>query len=241
MMWRSFVSRPVVSARYLFSERSVFGMSRILREGLERFVPLDRIKASRTELLIATTHAGSFFREALEPFADRSKAQEPVVDLGERKPLDLRRRELESVVKCNVRRQDPELGIQHEEGFPDGVDDIFRIPSRGVGAFLPLGRLVDVDRRDHRAVASSGRPVDVRGWEATIEALLAASEMVTSTSSTSPAPAASSGVTACAASSFARTFEPYSSARAGKVDRCDAAASQLKSGHVSAHSGGDFP
>ena len=35
----------------------------------------------------------------------------------------------------------------------------------------------------------------------------------------------SSGSTACASSSFARTFSPYSSARAGNVARCDSAAS----------------
>lgn len=70
-MWRTFVSRPVISARYLATERSVFGMSRILREALSRFVPLDRIRASRTELLVATTRAGAFAREALGPLVGR--------------------------------------------------------------------------------------------------------------------------------------------------------------------------
>ena len=71
-MWRSFMSTPVVSARYLLSEWSPFGMSRILRDGLRRFVPTERIKASRTELLVATTHARSFFREALSPLLQRA-------------------------------------------------------------------------------------------------------------------------------------------------------------------------
>jgi predicted acylesterase/phospholipase RssA len=69
-MWRSFVSRPVISASYLPTERSVFGMSRILREALARFVPVDRIRASRTELLVATTRAGVFAREAFGPLLD---------------------------------------------------------------------------------------------------------------------------------------------------------------------------
>ena len=49
---------------------------------------------------------------------------------------------------------------------------------------------------------------------------------------------ASSGVTAWAASSFVRTFSPYSEARLGKVARCASAASQLKSGQVSAGGSG---
>ena len=42
----------------------------------------------------------------------------------------------------------------------------------------------------------SGRPVFSRGWEATIFAVLAASEIVAANSSTVPAPEASSGVAA---------------------------------------------
>lgn len=66
-MWRSLVSTPVMSPRYLRSERSIFGMSRILREGLSRFVPPEIIRASSTELLVATTRARAFAREALRP------------------------------------------------------------------------------------------------------------------------------------------------------------------------------
>ena len=54
----------------------------------------------------------------------------------------------------------------------------------------------------------------------------------------SRATAASSAVTACAASSFARTFAPYASARDGNVARCASAASPLKRGHVSAAGSG---
>jgi predicted acylesterase/phospholipase RssA len=66
-MWRTFVSRKVISPGYLRTERSIFGMSRILREGLARFVPAERLRASPTELLVATTHARNFAREALSP------------------------------------------------------------------------------------------------------------------------------------------------------------------------------
>ena len=43
------------------------------------------------------------------------------------------------------------------------------------------------------ASVSSGRPVALRGWDATIWAVLAASEIVAANSSTAPAPADSSG------------------------------------------------
>ena len=43
------------------------------------------------------------------------------------------------------------------------------------------------------ASVSSGRPVDLRGWAATIWAFFAESEMVAANASTSPAPALSSG------------------------------------------------
>ncbi|MBK8251468.1 MAG: patatin-like phospholipase family protein [Polyangiaceae bacterium] len=71
-MWRSFMSRKVISPAYLPTEWSIFGMSRLLREGLKKFVPLDRIRESKTELLIATTHARTFFREAVSPLVKNS-------------------------------------------------------------------------------------------------------------------------------------------------------------------------
>jgi NTE family protein len=89
-MWRTFVSRPVVSARYLRTERSVFGMSHILREGLERFVPLERIRASGTELLVATTRARAFAREALAPIlAGKGPLRERLAPLVRRMPRSL--------------------------------------------------------------------------------------------------------------------------------------------------------
>lgn len=59
-MWRSMAGTPVVSRRYLRSEKSVFGMSVVLREALERFLPEDKLHGTSTELLVATTHARRF-------------------------------------------------------------------------------------------------------------------------------------------------------------------------------------
>lgn len=63
-MWRSMVSRPVVSTRYLRSERSIFGMSSILREALSRFLPEERLQGTDAELLVATTRARRFAMRA---------------------------------------------------------------------------------------------------------------------------------------------------------------------------------
>ena len=57
-IYRSFASTKVFSPRWLRSEKSPFGMSRIVREGLERFVPERDIAASDTELLVTTTALG---------------------------------------------------------------------------------------------------------------------------------------------------------------------------------------
>jgi predicted acylesterase/phospholipase RssA len=59
-MWRSFIGKPVVSMQYLRTERSVFGMSSILREALQRFLPEELLHDTGPELLIATTHARRF-------------------------------------------------------------------------------------------------------------------------------------------------------------------------------------
>ncbi len=56
-MFRSMARTPIVSARYLRSERSPFGMSAIVRAALERFVPEAKISASEVELLVSTTRA----------------------------------------------------------------------------------------------------------------------------------------------------------------------------------------
>jgi NTE family protein len=65
-MWRAMARTPVTSLRYLARERSIFGMSAILREALQRFVPEERLHGTETELLVATTRALPFALGALQ-------------------------------------------------------------------------------------------------------------------------------------------------------------------------------
>lgn len=64
-MARDLAGSPIVSTRYLATERSVFGVRRILRETLERYLPEARLHGTPAELLIATTHAGAYARRWL--------------------------------------------------------------------------------------------------------------------------------------------------------------------------------
>jgi NTE family protein len=61
-MAREMAGAPLVSTRYLGTERSVFGLGRILRDALQKHVPEGVICASEAELLVATTHAGHYVR-----------------------------------------------------------------------------------------------------------------------------------------------------------------------------------
>lgn len=62
---RFLAGSPIVSTRYLATERSIFGVGRIVRETLERFVPEERLHGTEAELLVATTHAGAYARRLL--------------------------------------------------------------------------------------------------------------------------------------------------------------------------------
>lgn len=64
--WRMLAQTPIVSARYLRSQRSPFGMSVILREALERFVPEEAITSAEPELIVSTTRARRLIMGALE-------------------------------------------------------------------------------------------------------------------------------------------------------------------------------
>lgn len=55
--FREMARTPIVSRRYLATERSPFGMAAIVRDALRRFIPESSIHASRTELLVATARA----------------------------------------------------------------------------------------------------------------------------------------------------------------------------------------
>lgn len=70
-MMRALARTPIASPRYLRTERSIFGMSAILRDALRRFVPEERIHGAETELLVATTRARRLPRSLL---ASRSLA-----------------------------------------------------------------------------------------------------------------------------------------------------------------------
>ena len=59
-MWRSMARTPITSLSYLRGERSVFGMSAILREALRRYLPEERLQGTHAELLVATTRAVPF-------------------------------------------------------------------------------------------------------------------------------------------------------------------------------------
>lgn len=74
-MWRMMASTPVTSLRYLQSERSVFGMSAILREALRRFLPEERLHRADTELLVATTRAVPFALGALSSWVKGARAR----------------------------------------------------------------------------------------------------------------------------------------------------------------------
>jgi predicted acylesterase/phospholipase RssA len=78
-MWRSFARTPVFSGRWLSRERSPFGMSAILRDALERFLPERELHATKAELLVATTHAARFARSTLTVARTRS-APETIAD-----------------------------------------------------------------------------------------------------------------------------------------------------------------
>lgn len=59
-MWRAFMKTPIISPRYLRTERSLFGLSAILREALQRYLPEPLLHDTGPELLVATTRARSF-------------------------------------------------------------------------------------------------------------------------------------------------------------------------------------
>jgi NTE family protein len=59
---RELSGAPIVSTRYLGTERSIFGIGHILREALKKHLPEPLICDAEAELLVATTHAGHYVR-----------------------------------------------------------------------------------------------------------------------------------------------------------------------------------
>lgn len=64
-MWRSLASTPIVSTRYLSREKSLFGMSSIVRDALERYLPPGSLGRDKTELLVTTTRARAYAERAI--------------------------------------------------------------------------------------------------------------------------------------------------------------------------------
>lgn len=54
---RALAATPIVSTRYLATERSPFGMRKIMRDALRRHLPEELLHGTEAELLVATTHA----------------------------------------------------------------------------------------------------------------------------------------------------------------------------------------
>lgn len=64
-LYRKLASTPVLSPRWLWSEKSPFGMSRIVREALEAYIPEADIARGEAELLLSTTRLVPFARNLL--------------------------------------------------------------------------------------------------------------------------------------------------------------------------------
>lgn len=71
---RDLAGEPIVSTRYLGTEKSIFGMGHILREALRRHLPERLVIESESELLVATTHAGRYVRRFIPPFVMGARA-----------------------------------------------------------------------------------------------------------------------------------------------------------------------
>jgi NTE family protein len=71
---RELAGAPIVSTRYLETERSVFGVGRILRETLRRNLPEARLRDTEAELLVATTHVVAYARHLLPARVIRAAA-----------------------------------------------------------------------------------------------------------------------------------------------------------------------
>ncbi|MFO0613716.1 MAG: patatin-like phospholipase family protein [Polyangiaceae bacterium] len=63
--WRALARTPIFSRRYFKTERSPFGMSHILRDALQRYVPEQLIGGTDAELIVSTTRARRLVRGAL--------------------------------------------------------------------------------------------------------------------------------------------------------------------------------
>ena len=105
---RALAGAPIVSTRYLGTERSVFGMGRILRDLLRQNLPEERLHDTEAELLVATTDAGAFARASTPGrfLADRARRLLDLVGVGVRFGKGLGELRAPLVVHSNRERRD---------------------------------------------------------------------------------------------------------------------------------------
>lgn len=112
---RTLASLPLVSTRYLDTERSVFGMGRILRELLESQLPEELLRDTPAELLVATTRIRSFARRLLPVHVLARAGPPPLVVHSNRERRDIHDVLLAScyipVLYAGVTRVDGELHV----------------------------------------------------------------------------------------------------------------------------------
>jgi NTE family protein len=121
-MARDLVGSPIVSTRYLETERSIFGVGAILRAALKKNLPEELLHETESELLVATTHAGAYARRFLPARVFRlggfeQQHHEPLVIHSNRERRDLHEILLAScyipVLHAGVARLD---GALHVDG-----------------------------------------------------------------------------------------------------------------------------
>jgi NTE family protein len=150
---RDLAGMPIVSTRYLETERSIFGVGRILREALEKHLPERLVREAEAELLVATTHAGHYLRrlvparlwQRLVPGAEAGGARhDPLVVHSSREHLNLHDVLVAScyipVVHAGVPRLD---GAMHLDGaFADNtlIDTLVARGATEITVITPYSR-----------------------------------------------------------------------------------------------------
>ncbi|MFT3771235.1 MAG: patatin-like phospholipase family protein [Minicystis sp.] len=155
---RELAGAPIVSTRYLGTERSIFGMGRILRDALRKHLPERVICESDAELLVATTHAGHYVRRfiperVLKRGGFETAHHDPLVVHSSRERRDIHEVIVAScyipVIHAGVARLD---GALHVDGALADNTLIDALVARGATEIT----------RDHALPARRGGPDDVR-------------------------------------------------------------------------------
>ena len=86
---RELSGAPIVSTRYLETERSIFGVGHILRETLRKNLPEARLHDTEAELLVATTHVGAYARRFIFGARARNANGQPLCIHSNRERRDI--------------------------------------------------------------------------------------------------------------------------------------------------------